>query len=540
MMTTTTERSDGAPDAIVVGAGHNGLVAANILADAGWSVVLLEATEHLGGAVRSAEVTAPGYISDLFSAFYPLAAASPVLSGLELTSYGLRWSHAPAVLAHLFPDGRHVALYRDIERTADSVAQFDAADRAAWRELVDQWTDIESALLQALFRPFPPLRPALRLGRLLGLAGTARLARLMTLPARRFGDEWFRGDGGRMLVAGCAMHADIPVDSAGSAVFGWLMAMVGQTHGFPVPEGGAGRLTEALVARLTARGGGIRCSAPVDTVIVRNGVATGVRLQSGETVRARRAVLADVNAPELYGELVGHDALPGRFVADLRNFQWDTPTLKVNWALSERIPWAVPEIAQAGTLHLGVDMDGLTAFSADLARRRIPREPFVLFGQLTTADPSRSPAGTESAWAYTHVPLHRDLDDNELDSAVARMEAAVERHAPGFGDRIVGRFVQPPAVLASQNPNLRHGAINGGTAQLHQEAMFRPTVGLGGAATPVDRLFLASASAHPGGGVHGGPGSNAARAALSRQGRTGWATRRATAALMSRLYREVN
>jgi phytoene dehydrogenase-like protein len=532
-------RSDAAPDAVVIGAGHNGLVAANILADAGWSVVVIEATEHLGGAIRSAEVTAPGYVSDLFSAFYPLAAASPVLSALELPSYGLRWSHAPAVLAHLFPDGRHVAMYRDIERTAESVAQFAGADRDAWQELVEQWMHIEAALLQALFRPFPPVRPALRLARQLRLAGTARLARLMILPARRFGDEWFRGDGARMLVAGCAMHADIPVDSAGSAVFGWLMAMVGQTHGFPVPEGGAARLAVALVARLTARGGEIRCSAPVERVIVGDGAATGVRLQSGQTVHARRAVLADVNAPELYGDLVGADALPGRFVADLRNFQWDTPTLKLNWALSERIPWTVPEVAQAGTLHLGVDMDGLTAFSADLARRRIPSEPLVLFGQLTTADPSRSPAGTESAWAYTHLPMHRDLNDAELESAIARVEAAVEQHAPGFGERVVGRFVQAPGTLAAQNPNLRHGAINGGTAQIHQEAIFRPVVGLGGAATPIDRLFLASASAHPGGGVHGGPGSNAARAALSRQGPTGWATRRATAALMHRLYRDV-
>jgi phytoene dehydrogenase-like protein len=334
------------------------------------------------------------------------------------------------------------------------------------------------------------------------------------------------------------MHADIPVDSAGSAVFGWLMAMVGQTHGFPVPEGGAARLADALVARLTARGGEIRRSTPVERVVVDGGTATGVRLQSGETVHARRAVLADVNAPELYGELVGAEALPERFIADLRNFQWDTPTLKLNWALSERIPWTVPEVAQAGTLHLGVDMDGLTAFSADLARRRIPTEPFVLFGQLTTADPSRSPSGTESAWAYTHLPMDRDLTDEELESAIARIETAVEQHAPGFGDRVVGRFVQPPATLATQNPNLRHGAINGGTAQIHQEAIFRPVVGLGGAATPIDRLFLASASAHPGGGVHGGPGSNAARAALSRQGPTGWVTRRATAALMNRLYRE--
>jgi phytoene dehydrogenase-like protein len=183
-------------------------------------------------------------------------------------------------------------------------------------------------------------------------------------------------------------------------------------------------------------------------------------------------------------------------------------------------------------------MDGLTSFAADLARRRIPEQPFVLFGQMTTADATRSPAGTESAWAYTHLPRGRELSEEDVAEAVRRVEDAIERHAPGFGASVVGRHVQAPNDLQAANPNLQHGAINGGTAQLHQEAIFRPTVGLGGAATPIDRLFLAGSSAHPGGGVHGGPGANAARAALARASATGRLTRAATEAVFRRLYRD--
>jgi phytoene dehydrogenase-like protein len=525
-----------APDAVVIGAGHNGLVAANLLADAGWEVVVCEATPYAGGAVRSAEVTAPGFTSDLFSAFYPMSAASPVLKRLELESHGLRWSHAPAVLAHVFPDDRSAVLYRDREQTAASVDAFHPGDGEALLGLIDQWEAIESGVLNALFSPFPPIRYAQQLARQIGVAELLRLARLAALPVRRFGEENFGGEGGPILFAGNALHADLSPDGAGSALYGWLLTMLGHTKGYPVPVGGSGRLADALVARLQSRGGVIRLDSPVRSVDVIDGVAKSVTLESGEVILARRAVLADVPAPMLYQRLVGDRHLPARMLEDLENFQWDTSTLKIDWALSAPIPWTARDAAKAGTVHLGVDMDGLTDYAADLATRRAPQRPFVLFGQMTTSDPTRSPAGTESAWAYTHLPRALANDEDRVAEQVVRVTELLERHAPGFGKLVVGRSVQTPSGLEQQNPALFGGAINQGTAQLHQQLVFRPVPGLGGAATPIDRLYLAGSSAHPGGGVHGGPGSNGARAALARDGLLGGGRRALHQALFRKVY----
>ena len=525
-----------APDAVVVGAGHNGLVAANLLADAGWEVVVCEATDQVGGAVRSGEVTAPGFSSDLFSAFYPFAAASPVLTGLGLGAYGLEWTHAPAVLAHVLPDDRCAVLWRDPARTAASLGGFADADADAWLKIVTAWEPIADDVVTALFRPFPPVVSTQRLLRHLGLGDTLRLARLAALPVRRYGEEQFTGAGGPILFAGNALHADLSPDAAGSALYGWLLTMVAHTHGFPVPVGGSGRIIDALTARLTARGGVIRTGAPVERVTVSAGTATGVVLASGETVRARRAVLADVTAPTLFRDLVGAEHLPARFLADLDRFQWDVGTVKIDWALSAPVPWTARDAAAAGTVHLGVDLDGLTDYAADLATRRIPVKPFILFGQMTTADPTRSPAGTESAWAYTHLPRGRTLTDADVARHVDLVEAALERHAPGFRSLILARHVQSPTGLQTQDPGLVGGAINGGTAQLHQQLVFRPVPGLAGAATPIDRLYLAGSSAHPGGGVHGGPGANAAHAARTRTGISGGARWALTRYLHHHIY----
>ena len=503
-------------DAIVIGAGHNGLVAANLLADAGWDVLVLEATGGAGGAVRSAEVTAPGYLSDLYSAFYPLGFASPVLRRLGLDGYGLSWRHAPDVLAHLLPDGRAAVLNRDPQVTAASVERFGAGDGQRWLAAYADWCRMSAPLLDALFTPFPPVRGGLAMVRALRTAGALRLARRLVLPSRKLGAELFAGAGGPLLMAGCALHTDLSPDDVGSGVYGWLLAMLGQQVGWPVPAGGAQRITEALLARLRDRGGRVAYRTPVDRVLVARGRAMGVGAADGALWRARRAVLADVPAPALFLDLVGAAWLPPRLVEDLAHFRWDGSTVKVDWALAGPVPWRNPAVAGAGTVHLGADLDGLSRYAGELARGELPSEPFLLLGQLTMADPSRSPAGTESLWAYTHLPFRRQWSAEEIGGHVEAMEAVLERAAPGFGALVRGRHVAGPAELAAGDPSLVGGALGGGTAAAYQQLFLRPVPGLGRADTPVDRLFLASASAHPGGGVHGGPGANAARAALAR------------------------
>ncbi|MBP0458755.1 phytoene desaturase family protein, partial [Streptomyces montanisoli] len=516
------------PDAIVVGAGPNGLVAANLLVDAGWSVEVLEAQAKPGGAVRHDRGVHPDYVSDMFSAFYPLAAASPVLSKLDLPAHGLRWSHAPHVVAHPLPDGRCALLDRDRGVTADSLDAFAAGDGDVWRDLCAVWDGVRDDLLQALFTPFPPVRAGLRLAGRLRASGGLRLARRMILPVRRFGEEEFAGEGGRVLLAGNALHADLAPETAGSGGFGWLMAMLGQTYGFPVPVGGSGELTAALVRRFVTRGGVLRCGERVEEIVVRGGHAVGVRT-AGDAVPARKAVLAAVAAPSLYRDLIAREHVPARILADLRRFQWDFATFKVDWALSGRVPWTSPEAAGAGTVHLADGVDELTRFAAQIAMKKVPDRPFVLVGQMTTADPGRSPAGTESAWAYTHVP-HRVTGDagddgltgrwDEGDGEVLadRVEAQIERHAPGFRSLIRARRVLTPRTLQAMDENLHDGAINGGTTNMHQQLVFRPLPGTGRPETAIAGLYLASASAHPGGGVHGAAGANAARAAVHAGG----------------------
>jgi phytoene dehydrogenase-like protein len=505
-------------DAIVIGAGHNGLVAANLLADAGWSVEVLEATPQPGGAVRSGYVTAPGYLSDLFSSFYPLGFASPVMKALELPEQGLRWVHAPDVLTHLLPDGRAATINRDLETTMASMEQFAPGDGERWRHAYDDWRNISGTLLDALFTPFPPIRAGLELVGHLRVAGSLRLARRLLLSARELGTEMFRGEGAKLALAGNALHTDLSPEEAGGGVYGWLLAMLGQEFGWPVPQGGAQQITSALVKRLEERGGRITYDTPVTRVLIARGKAMGVRTADGRNWRARRAVLADVPAPSLYLDLVGGRWLPPRVEEDLEHFRWDGATVKVDWAVDGKIPWKNPAAAGAGTVHLGADLNGLTRYASHLATDEIPPHPFLLLGQMTTADPSHSPAGTESVWAYTHLPHRKHWEPDDIAAHVERIEAVLEEHAPGFGRMVAGRNVFSPAGLESEDPSLVGGAVGGGTAAAFQQLFLRPIPGLGRADTPVERLFLASASAHPGGGVHGAPGANAARAALARDG----------------------
>jgi phytoene dehydrogenase-like protein len=479
------------PDAVVIGSGPNGLTAANVLADHGWDVVVLEAEDEPGGSVRSAELIEPGFVNDVRSAFFPLAAASPALAPLRLEDHGLRWCRAPLALAHPGLDGTCPVISRDVDETAASFAH--AQDGDAWRRLFDQWQRVRDGMLGALFTPFPPLRAGASLVGRLRPSELRAWARFAVLPVRRLGEEEFDGEDARRLLAGNALHTDLFPESSLSGFFAWLLACLAQDVGWPVPEGGAGMLTQAFLNRLDGVGGKVLTGQRVTEVVVRRGRAVAVRTADGTEVDASRAVVADVPAPHLYLDLLGLDF-------DTRRFALDPATVKVDWNLDGPVPWTAPHAGRAGTVHLAESVDALTRVSADLATGRMPKDPFLVFGQQSMTDPTRMPPGKETAWAYTHVPV--ELGPAPAGKLADRMEAVVEAHAPGFRALVRGRHVQ----------SLPPGAVNGGTAQLHQQLLFRA-----GPRTPVRGLYLGSASAHPGGGVHGACGANAARAALRRR-----------------------
>jgi phytoene dehydrogenase-like protein len=371
---------DGA-DVVVIGAGHNGLVAANLLADAGLDVLVLEASSTPGGAVRTAEVTAPGYRNDLFSAFYPLTAASPVIAALELDAYGLHWTHAPTVLTHVTPDDRAVTLSRDVDETAESVERWAAGDGDAWRAMYADFARLAPHVFGALLQPFPPVRPPSACCASSASATRCAACGSGILPVRRFADEEFGGEGAKLLLTGNALHGDL---STSTAARGRLRLAAGDARAarrLPEPAGrrrhadrGAG-----LAAGVPGRAGRVRpAGRPVD---LRGRRAVGVTTANGEKVAARRAVVADVAAPTLFRDLVGDAHLPPRMIEDLERFEWDDATLKLNWAVQGPIPWTAKEAGGSGTVHLGVDLDGLTYYAADLETGRMPRHPFLLSGR---------------------------------------------------------------------------------------------------------------------------------------------------------------
>jgi phytoene dehydrogenase-like protein len=495
---------------VVIGAGPNGLAAAIRLAEAGRDVTVLEAADHPGGAVRTEELTLPGFLHDTFSAVHPAAAASPVFTAMPLERHGLRWVQPEACYAHPLPEGRAVCLYRDVERTAASLDAVSRGDGERWRAFVEPLLRGFDAIRATMLAPFPPLNGAWRLLTKLGPLEATRFALLVPGSARGLGRRLFAGTGSRAWLYGSAGHGDVPPTGAGSAIAVTYLNLMGHAVGWPSPEGGAQRLTDALVGYLRELGGELRTSAPVERVEVAGRGVTGVTIAGGERLSAG-TVIADV-MPHALLALTG-DALAGTYASLVRRYHYGPATVKVDWALDGPIPWQAAAARTAGTVHLSGD-EGELLDTIAVSQNGLPERPFLLLGQQTIADPTRAPAGKHTAWAYTHGPRGGVDWPRELERHVERMEAQVERFAPGFRELILARHVLGPAELQLRNPNLVGGDVGGGSYELRQ-VVFRPVPRISPYRTPLEGLYLGSAATFPGGAVHGVPGAGAARAALA-------------------------
>jgi phytoene dehydrogenase-like protein len=465
-------------DAVVVGAGPNGLAAAIRLAQEGLSVLVLEANKTVGGGARSAEVTLPGFVHDTCSAIHPLALGSPFFRQLPLEKYGLHWVHPGIPLAHPLDKGEVALLHKSAVDTAAALGNDQSAYLGLMNPLLDNWEALADEFLQPLLHlPRHPWQLA-RFG-LPALRSAAGLAK-----AR------FAGEHARALFAGLAAHSFLPMEAMASAAFGLVLGLMGHAVGWPLPRGGAQHIAEALAAHLRALGGEIVVDSRVEIL--------------GQLPLAR-AVLLDLT-PRQVLKITG-DKLPQSYGRQLERFRYGPGVFKIDYALSGPIPWMAKECSSSGTLHICGTFDEVSASERAVAQGQAPEKPFVLLAQPSVFDASRAPAGKHTAWAYCHVPNSSKFDMTE------RIETQIERFAPGFRDLVLARHAMGCADLELSNANLVGGDINGGSAHLWQ-LIARPRLSFSPYCTPVPGLYLCSSSTPPGGGVHGMCGFYAAEAAL--------------------------
>jgi phytoene dehydrogenase-like protein len=467
--------------AVVIGSGPNGLAGAIALARAGLEVEVHEAEAEIGGGLRSAELTLPGFVHDVCSSIHPLAVASPLFRELGLD---VDWAYPDAPAAHPFDDGTALLLERDLDATAAALGRDGDAYRGLIGPLVAAWHEIEGVLLG----PHPVSAGALlELRSRLGSRAAVGAVRAALAAARPLAESSFEDERTRAWFAGFTAHSILPLERRPSGGFGLALLTLGHVVGWPFPRGGSQRLAEALAARLRELGGEIRTSSQVD-----------------ELPRAD-VVLADVSPRELLR--LAHGRLSERYERRLRVYRHGPGAFKVDWALDGPIPWRASECARAGTVHLGGSFEEIAASEWGAWSSRPAGKPFVLLTQTTLFDDTRAPAGRHTAWAYCHVPNGASVDMAE------RIEAQVERFAPGFRDRILARHTMGPAELEAHDRNLVGGDLNGGAMDLGQ-LLFRPVRRLVPYRTSLPGVYLCSASTPPGGGVHGMCGYSAARVAL--------------------------
>jgi phytoene dehydrogenase-like protein len=466
-------------DAVVVGSGPNGLAAAVALTQAGRSVLVLEAKETIGGGARTEELTLPGFQHDVCSAIHPMSLVSPFFQTLPLAEHGLVWRESPYAIAHPLDDGTAAVMELSIDKTAARLAE----DGEAYQKLMVPFAVNAKELFAEILRPIPllPRHPFL-----LARFGLSGLRSAMSIVKR------FRTDAARALFGGCAAHSFLPLEDAGSASFGFALALAGHTVGWPCAKGGSIAIIDALASYFRSLGGTIRTSTPV---------------RSMNDIPPSRAVLFDITPRQLAD--IAADALPASYVKRLRRFRYGPGVFKVDWALDGPIPWRNEECAKSATVHVGGRIEEIAAHESAIWKGRNDGKPFVLAAQQSLFDDTRAPAGKHTGWGYCHVPHGSTEDMTEI------IESQIERFAPGFRDRILARHTRNSAEYESYNANFVGGDIAGGANNLMQ-VLARPFPQRDPYSTANKRIYLASSSTPPGGGVHGMCGYWAARSALRR------------------------
>jgi phytoene dehydrogenase-like protein len=466
-------------DAVVVGSGPNGLAAAVEIARAGRSVVVLEQQPMLGGGTHSDALTLPGFVHDVCAAVHPLLLASPFFQRLPLDQHGLRLIQPPTPLAHPFDDGSVATLERSLDETCARLGADGLAYRRLFGPLVARWRGLVNDLLG-------PLRPPRSPGALAWFGAWA------LLPSSLLARALFRDQPARGLVAGLAAHSNLPLERPLTSAFALVLGTLGHAVGWPIVEGGSQRIADALHAYLVRLGGQTLVDRPVETL---------------RDLPMHRAALFDVSPRQLV-HIAGR-ALPATYRSRLERYRYGPGAFKVDWALDAPVPWRASACRRAATVHLGGSLEEVAASERAAWQGQHPRRPFVLLVQASLFDPTRAPPGKHTVWAYCHVP-HASVED-----MTDRVEAQIERFAPGFRNRVVARSVLRPTDLQRRNANMIGGVIGGGVQDLAQH-FTRPVPRRVPYTTPNPRLFLCSSSTPPGAGVHGMCGFFAARAALER------------------------